>query len=90
VFKLTPSPTGWEETVLWNFSVSNISEGAEPQCQLIFDKTGALYGTTTIGGPSEAGTVFQLKPPVAGQDTWSMTGSTPSPAEPTVALPLRV
>jgi len=70
LFKLTPSASGWKKSVLWNFSISG---GGQPQGHLIFDKTGALYGTTTIGGPryQSSGTVFRLKPPASGHRRWT-------------------
>jgi uncharacterized repeat protein (TIGR03803 family) len=69
LFKLEPSDSGWKETVLWNFANDT---GGQPQGHLIFDQSGALYGTTTIGGRnSECGTVFQLKPPVSGLRRWT-------------------
>jgi uncharacterized repeat protein (TIGR03803 family) len=47
------------ETILWTFSGP---DGAQPTSQLIVDKVGSLYGTTSGGGASGAGTVFKLKP----------------------------
>jgi uncharacterized repeat protein (TIGR03803 family) len=80
VFKLTP-PTkqggDWTEAVLYNFQGS--SDGAEPRAGLAFDKTGALYGTTSSGGanlcdygqgPVGCGTVFKLAPS-KGRNTWT-------------------
>jgi uncharacterized repeat protein (TIGR03803 family) len=57
VFKLTPPDKKqnlWTETVLYRFT------GGGPNAGLIFDKKGALYGTTAGGGTAGAGTVFQL------------------------------
>lgn len=36
----------------------------------MFDSSGAIYGTTEIGGTSNSGTVFQLTPP-AGSGSWT-------------------
>ena len=36
----------------------HVSDGADPQASLIFDKSGALYGTTVAGGDNDFGTVF--------------------------------
>jgi hypothetical protein len=59
-------------TTLYNFAGA---DGAQPTGRLIFDKSGALYGTTDIGGAagsiinggcvsaSVCGTVFKLAPP---------------------------
>jgi uncharacterized repeat protein (TIGR03803 family) len=85
VFKLTPPvppATQWIETVLYSFcSLSNCSDGSNPQAGLIFGREGALYGTTYFGGsgncsPSGAapgcGTVFKLTPSEQhGKITWT-------------------
>jgi uncharacterized repeat protein (TIGR03803 family) len=63
VFSLTPptSPEGtWTVTVLHRFTGG--SEGAAPEAALIQGRNGVLYGTTSSGGASNAGTVFALKP----------------------------
>jgi uncharacterized repeat protein (TIGR03803 family) len=52
-------------TVLYNFTGG--ADGAYPWAGLIRDKDGNLYGTTTAGGPSNAGTVFKLD--TAGKET---------------------
>ena len=59
VFKLAPNRDGrWMESVLYNFPGGN--EGDGPYGGLIFDDAGNLYGTTTIGGQRNNGTVFKL------------------------------
>jgi uncharacterized repeat protein (TIGR03803 family) len=69
VFELTPSGNGeWTETVLYNFGGTN--DGFGPQCQLVFDNAGNLYGTTSNGGPYRSGTVFELSPTASG---WTET-----------------
>jgi uncharacterized repeat protein (TIGR03803 family) len=40
---------------------------------MIVDEQGALYGATAAGGPDNAGTVFKLSPPGAGQRSWTKT-----------------
>jgi uncharacterized repeat protein (TIGR03803 family) len=55
VFKMSTSGV---ETVLHNFA--GASDGANPVGILIRDKSGNLYGTTTGGGASGAGTVFEI------------------------------
>jgi len=40
---------------------------------LVFDKTGALYGTTASGGTYGYGTVFKLTPPAQPGGTWTET-----------------
>ena len=37
-------------------------DGYYPEASLIFDKAGNLYGTTSGGGASQDGTVFELIP----------------------------
>ncbi len=60
VFRLTPSGSGYTESFLYSFT--GYSDGWAPQAGLIFDKEGALYGTTTFGGSNKGGTVFKLVP----------------------------
>jgi uncharacterized repeat protein (TIGR03803 family) len=65
VFKLTPSRSGYAESVLYSFQGG--SDGLGPQASLTGDSTGALYGTTYAGGGAAAcsrgcGTVFKLTP----------------------------
>jgi uncharacterized repeat protein (TIGR03803 family) len=63
VFKLTPSGTGYSESVIYAFQGSP-NDGAHPDAGLIADKEGALYGTTEQGGITRCtngcGTVFKL------------------------------
>ena len=50
-----------KETVLYNFcSASGCTDGAQPTGGLIEDAKGNLYGTTSGGGSSGYGTVFEL------------------------------
>jgi uncharacterized repeat protein (TIGR03803 family) len=58
------------ETVLYRFSGS---DGVGPYADLIFDKEGALYGTTELGGSGNIGTVFMLTPPTKSQTAWTET-----------------
>ncbi len=68
VFELSPAGGGnWTEKVLWNFG--NGADGAEPVAGLIFDAAGNLYGTTSLGGTSNSGIVFELMPGAGG--TWT-------------------
>jgi len=74
VFALAP-PAGrrtyWKQTVLYNFTGLS-PDGSGVQGGVAFDKTGNLYGTTTGGGASGSGTVFELSPPPSGT-TWKET-----------------
>ena len=71
VFKLD---TSGNETLLYSFTGG--SDGATPNAGLVLDPTGNLYGTTTLGGAANLGTVFKLD--TAGTETvlYSFTGGT--------------
>jgi uncharacterized repeat protein (TIGR03803 family) len=58
VFKLTPSGDGYTESVLYSFLRS--PDGNEPEASLIIDPSGNLYGTTTAGGSTNNGVVFEI------------------------------
>lgn len=67
-FKLTPSGTGYTESVLHSFQ-GGTKDGAYPRSALVAGKSGALYGATMrggIGGGGGSGTVFKLMPKGAG------------------------
>lgn len=67
VFELSPSASGWTETVLLDFT-HNVN-GADPRGGLVMDAAGNLYGTTTAGGGNSGvdyGTVFELSPMAGG------------------------
>ncbi len=73
VFELSPparDETKWKLSVLHGFKGA---DGANPQAGVIFDDEGALYGTTTNGGPSDIGVVFRLSPPAKAGGTWKET-----------------
>lgn len=57
VFKVTPAGV---ESVLYSFGAA--PDGAYPQGGLVMDARGNLYGTTSAGGASGAGTVFRIAP----------------------------
>lgn len=46
-------------------------DGANPVGNLIADANGNLYGTTSQGGASSAGTVFELSPPSTLSGSWT-------------------
>ena len=61
VFKINPDGSGY--TVLHHFAGSyrfNGSDGAYPVAPLFQASDGALYGTTSVGGATNSGTVFRL------------------------------
>ena len=69
VFCLTPpsgGATDWTPSVLYQFP-----PGSYPNGGLISDRSGALYGTTALGGTANVGTVYKLVPPSKGQTAWT-------------------
>ena len=61
VFKLAPNGSGgYVETVLYAFTGG--VDGGQPNGSLVMDSSGNLYGTTSGGGTSGYGTVFELVP----------------------------
>ena len=66
VFKLTPSPSGYAETVLHIFEDGK--DGAFPVAGLAMDSKGALYGTTPFGGAPGQGIAFKLTPSGSSYD----------------------
>ncbi len=71
-FELMRNSNGdWSETILHNFASRLGPDGAAPNSNLVFDKSGNLYGTTPMGGQYTYGTVFELS---RGYDnTWAET-----------------
>lgn len=68
VFELTRSGSGWTFSVLWSFI--DDGGGVGPAGGVIFDNAGNLYGTTSLGGAHDNGTVYELSPTQSG---WTMT-----------------
>jgi uncharacterized repeat protein (TIGR03803 family) len=67
-FKLTPSGSGYAETLLYSFKGGS-DDGAAPRAALHAGKNGVLYGTTQQGGAKNGagkGTVFELTPSGSG------------------------
>ncbi|MGC1228645.1 MAG: choice-of-anchor tandem repeat GloVer-containing protein [Candidatus Sulfotelmatobacter sp.] len=84
VFELQHANDTWSESLLYTFQ--SIVDGVGPQCALVFDADGNLYGTTAYGGDTSCangygcGEVFELSP--SGDGVWSETtlyGFTGSP-----------
>jgi uncharacterized repeat protein (TIGR03803 family) len=68
VFALQKVNGSWTEEVLYSFRGFD-NDGAVPIAgALILDKSGNIYGTTESGGPSNAGSVFELQ---RAGNTWS-------------------
>jgi len=74
VFELS-APTkkghGWTYSLLYSFAAG--TDGADPAAGVVFNKSGALFGTTNGGGVSNAGTVFELAPPAVAGAAWTET-----------------
>jgi uncharacterized repeat protein (TIGR03803 family) len=64
VFELSPSTSGYTETLLWRFA--GAPDGAYPIGGVVRDKNGALYGVAQLGGAYNAGIVFKLTPASSG------------------------
>ena len=58
VYELTPSGSGWAENTLYIFQDQD--DGVLPYAGLIFDQGGNLYGSASVGGVNNGGTVFEL------------------------------
>ncbi len=76
VYELSPSASGWQETILHSFNVDG-TDGYFPTGGLIFDKAGNLYGTAQFGGTGNCtnnlgcGVIFKLAP--NGSGGWTET-----------------
>jgi len=73
VFSLTPTSSAggtWTASVLHTFGGFS-TDGSNPTAGLVEDKAGILYGTTNLGGTSNAGTVFSLTPPATRGGAWT-------------------
>jgi uncharacterized repeat protein (TIGR03803 family) len=55
------------------YTFAGLANGANPQSGVIADATGALYGTTALGGSHTRGTVYKLTPPVVAGTPWTKT-----------------
>ena len=67
IYQLTPSPSGFTETILYTFREGIDGGGPGP---LIRDNAGNLYGLTYSYGPASGGTVWELSP---SNGTWTFT-----------------
>lgn len=75
VFELSPkSGGGWSATMLYKFG-ANRTDGYFPTSDLVIDASGNLYGTTSYGGASAAGTVYELTQQAGGRWTESILHS---------------
>jgi uncharacterized repeat protein (TIGR03803 family) len=75
VYEMVGSGANWTEQAIYAFAGS--PDGATPYSGVIFDNAGNLYGTTTAGGASGNGAVYELSPSGSGwteQVLYSFTG----------------
>jgi uncharacterized repeat protein (TIGR03803 family) len=95
VFQLVPSGPGYAERVIYRFSGG--ADGAYPRGNLIEDDSGALFGTTYLGGSRlchqlhlrGCGTVYKLTPHGSGytfETIYSFVGGDSDGARPDAAL----
>jgi uncharacterized repeat protein (TIGR03803 family) len=63
VFKMTPSRSGWQFTVLYQLAGWGISGSFR---NLLLDASGNIYATTHCDGLASAGTVYRLSPSAGG------------------------
>jgi len=71
VYSVSPPTKGGQWTYSLLYAFLGGSDGENPESGILADSAGNLYGTTTQGGPANAGTVFELSPPANGQTTWT-------------------
>jgi uncharacterized repeat protein (TIGR03803 family) len=93
VFKLSPSASGWQQSVLYSFTGGN--DGMAPTLgNLVIDKGGNLFGSNVAGAnlTSEAcqntggcGVIFELSPVARGNI--DSTSCTPLPEVGTASVP---
>jgi uncharacterized repeat protein (TIGR03803 family) len=70
VFELSPNGSGgWNPATIIHTFTGAPGDGYYPEGTLALDKAGNLYGTTTNGGASNRGTVYELSPGTGG--VWS-------------------
>lgn len=60
VFKLVHSGGAWTYTSLHDFTGG--SDGGNPEGSVVFDASGKLYGTTSGGGSTDSGVVWEITP----------------------------
>lgn len=75
IFMLTPPPAGstqWGYQIIHQFCPTD-GEGPNSLIERTMGGVFTLFGTAQIGGTGNAGTVFSLAAPQAGQTSWSLT-----------------
>ncbi len=66
VYELVPAGSTWTTVPIYLFSGA---DGSTPTARVVFGPDGHLYGTTSLGGSHNRGTVFELLPPLSACKT---------------------
>jgi uncharacterized repeat protein (TIGR03803 family) len=70
VFELTEASGVWTQAVIHNF-MGYPNDGENPYGNLVLGKSGTLYGTTSGGGFTGSGSVFELIPSTTAGGAWT-------------------
>lgn len=68
VFALHDDAGTWKLHTLYSFK--GVPDAYDPSSGLVMDSSGNLYGTTYFGGPSDAGTVYEVQRPALPGGEW--------------------
>ncbi len=80
VFEIPKTASGYgTESVLWSFG--SPGDGQNPAAGLLMDSSGNLYGTTSSGGASAQGAVFEIPRTASGYGTESVLWSFGAPGD---------
>jgi hypothetical protein len=73
LFVLVPGKHGsWTKILLHTFTPgTEVTDGAYPNQNLVADKSGNVWGTTSQGGANNTGTVFELIKPASKTASWT-------------------
>jgi uncharacterized repeat protein (TIGR03803 family) len=74
IFEMVNASGSYSESVLYSFK-GDASDGGLPYSGLVIDASGNLYGTTSLGGTSNGGTVFEMTCSAPGNYTCPAPGS---------------
>lgn len=77
VFRINTDGSSYTNLHLFQYTAAAPGDGWGPECKLIEDTNGVLYGTTRYGGPNNYGTVFKLNQDGSGYEVlYSFTNGT--------------
>jgi uncharacterized repeat protein (TIGR03803 family) len=63
----------WTQNILYAFGPGSYVDAENPLANVVFDRTGNLYGTASAGGTSTLGAIFELSPPSTQGGSWTET-----------------